>query len=198
MTRFDPAGLQKAAKIPASLVRKARAGEVKKFSPATLDKFKKVYTAYWENRLDRERVHPEQWQKIIDTGLEQTRQIVKDAKREKKYDRALERGGVAPDERQKILDSGATERVIVEQIDKNRAAAEKIVENRRKRDSNLPGYNPSWHNVNDVLKQMARDTSRISSDWQWVAKYGSGKKKRTAAYREAIKKAHKRGRQYEH
>jgi hypothetical protein len=83
-------------------------------------------------------------------------------------------------------------------VDRNRETAEKIVERRRKRDKNLPGYNPDWHSVNDVLKQMARDTSRISSDWAWIAKVGSPKRKRSAEYKAAVRKAHKRGRQYEH
>ena len=195
MTRFDAGSLQKETGIPASLIHKARRGDVENFSDKTLDKFKEVYTRYWENRLDKAGITPDNWDPLIKMNeLKDLRDIVRGVEHNKRLDRKLEKGGVNPDEREKLIEK-RTEKEIVEIVDKNRETAEKIVERRRERDKNLPNYREDWHTVNDVLKQMSRDLSRIPSDWSWIAKYGSPKRKKKWT---PDTRPRKRSRQYEH
>lgn len=196
MTRFDAGSLQKETGIPASLIHKARRGDVETFSDKTLEKFKTAYNQYWEYRLDKAGVTPDNWSPIINQhDLKELREVVRGVENTRKWDKRLERGGVNPDEREKVLQYD-TEKEIVELIDKNERTAEKIVERRRERDKNLPNYSPEWHTVSDVLKQMARDTSRIPSDWAWIAKYGSPKRKKK--WSPDTRKTKRRSRQYEH
>lgn len=195
MTRFDAGSLQKETGIPASLIHRARRGDVANFSESTLSKFKELYTRYWENRLDKAGVTPDNWIPLIEKNdLKDLREIVRGVETIQKWDRKLDRGGVNPDEREKALQY-STEKEIIKIVDKNMETAEKIVERRRERDKNMLNYSPEWHTVKDVLKQMSRDLSRIPSDWSWIAKYGSPKRKKE--FKPDTKKS-KRSRQYEH
>lgn len=196
VTRFNAGDLQKNAGIPASLINKARKGEVENFSEKTLEKFKAVYTAYWESRLDKAGIPPDNWQPIIKQHeLKEVKEIVRSYEDNKKLDRRLDRGGVNPIEREKIIQY-STPKEIENIIDKNQETAEIIAARRRERDKNLPGYNDSWHTAKDVLKQMARDTSRIPSDWLWIAKNGSPKRKNK--WKPETGKRGRRGGQYQH
>lgn len=196
-TRFDPGLMQKEMGIPASLIHRARRGEVENFSDKTLSKFREVYTRYWENRLDRAGITPDNWKLLIKQhDLKELRETVRGYENTRKWDRKLERGGVNPDEREKIL-RYETEKEIIKRIEKNRETAERIVERRRERDRKNPllkDYKDSWHSVEFVLRQMSRDLSRISSDWDWIAKHGSPKRKK--AWIPGPSK--RRDRQYEH
>lgn len=192
-TRFDPGSIQRETGLPASLIHKARRGEVESFSESTLTKFKQIYDTYWQSRLDRAGVTPDNWSHILTQDLKDVRDITRGAEKSKRLDRTMEKGGIQPVEREKLLVTD-TEKEIRERIDKNRETAERIAEKRRERDKNLPNYSPSWHNVNDILKQMARDTSRLPQDWDWIAKYGSPKRKIGAKGG----KANRRDKRYEH
>ena len=200
-TRFSPSDLQKTVGIPASLVHKARRGDVENFSEVTLAKFKKVYDTYWESRLDKAGIPPDNWQFIIkqSENVKELRDVVRGVEAVKQWDGKLEKGGVAPGERDDLLRHDTTPDDLQARIDKNTETAEKIVERRRERDRNLPGYNENWHTVKDVLEQMARDTSRISSDWAWIAAHGSPKRKKSpksTSYKPGRRK--RRSPQYQH
>jgi hypothetical protein len=196
VTRFNPGDIQRATGLPASLVYKARRGDVERFSEKSLSKFREVYNRYWENRLDKAGVTPDNWNVLIrQSDVSELRETVKGIEKAHRWDRRLERGGVNPDERE-ILLREKSEKDLNRIIDKNYETAKIIVERRRVRDKNLPGYSDSWHTVNDILKQMARDLSRLPSDWSWIAKYGSPKRRNK--WVPDTRKSRKRGRQYEH
>jgi hypothetical protein len=198
MTRFTPGDLQKEYGIPASITRRLREGSIETVSDSIALKFQKVFNQYWEYRLDKAGVTPDNWTPLItQADSKELRETVREYENTRKWDRALDRGGVNPVEREAMLRTD-TERELRERIDKNRETAEKIIEKRRERDKNLPGYSDSWHTVDAVLKQMARDTSKISSDWAWFAKYGSPKRKKARYAPEPGKRRSKRSPQYEH
>jgi hypothetical protein len=48
--------------------------------------------------------------------------------------------------------------------------AELLVKNRLRRDKDLPKFSPSWHTVDEILKQMQTNESWKASEWQSYAK----------------------------
>jgi hypothetical protein len=115
------------------------------------------------------------------------------------WQRRLERGGVSDSfethERSTLIAEYSPE-YMRQVIKGNREIASRIVERRRKRDAHCPKYNSKWHSVKDMLRQMSIDASRVSSDWDWIAQYGSPKKKKVS--RAEYYPRPNRPRQYEH
>lgn len=194
MPRLSPGKIQKETGLPASLIKKIREGKVSLFSPSTVNKLAKLHADHWANRLTRKNVPIN-----IARSRAETQTTIELRELYKEYSKATVLNRNDGFTIKEALDT--VKRPIREQekrIDKMHEIAERIAENRRKRDSKYPGYKPEWHSIEDVLRQMSLDPDRTSQEWDWISRHGTPTSRKKSENKVAYRKQKRRSRQYEH